>query len=142
MSIGSQIQHFNFAGGLDTDPANRALNSGNYAVAFDNSGNVYCCNSSNVVHKFNRNGTLLGTLGTFSLSPVEMKVLATPSNGTWLLAVNGPVNGEAIQGICISGGPGTGTVTNSLGTMYAGIFSGDNQGAWDVDASGNVWMFQ
>ena len=143
MSLGNLIHHGWYTGtGPDSASGNIAVNASPYALAIDNNGIVYVSNTSGVVHRFDSSGNLLSTLGMFSFEPVQLKIMTTPSNGVWLIGTNGPVNGEAIQGICISGGPGAGTVTNSLGTMYGGIFSGGNSASFDVDVNGNIWLFE
>ncbi len=143
MAIGDFRKHTDFDGtGVDTDAANLALNSSGNAVAIDKSGNVYCVNTSGAVHKYDSSGNLLGTLGAFhSFAPSQLKIMYHPTNGTWLFGVDGPVSGENVQGLCISGGPGAGTYTNTLGMAYGGIYSGGNNASWDVDTNGNVWLF-
>ncbi len=140
MALGNLIKHADFnADGNDSSSGNLALAN---AVAIDKSGNTYCLNTSGVVHKFDSNGNYLGALGSFhSFAPSQLKIMYHPTNGTWLFGVDGPVSGENVQGLCISGAPGVGTTTNTLGMAYSGIFSGANNASWDTDNNGNVWFF-
>lgn len=99
-------------------------------------------------------GAYLGILGTFpaigqgNMRPNGgMYIVNHPTYGKWLMMSCGPVWGGAFQLMAITGKDSggnpvaPGTLTNFLIPLNNGIHAGSNQGATDVDSSGNIWLF-
>lgn len=156
----SLIQHTNFTGEAESDTSSDAQAcAAGASPIFDSDGTLYINDYNGNVHKFEgATGAYLGVLGVFGTPSVSphysrrsdsggMRIMNHPIYGKWLVVADGPVWGMDMQAMAIDGKDAggnpvsAGTVTNVISTMYGGLSSGGNSGGWDVDASGNIWLF-